>query len=123
MNNKVFADLEMVGETLVVIAAALWILHSSWIPYVFAVGAIFTAVGRFVQQTNSDSLAMKHLFRLRKFGVVALLLSAALMFVNGTQYLGYEIYLFPSSWLIFFVIFAVVEIYTSVRMLHLTREK
>lgn len=123
MNNKVFANLEMLGETLVVIAAALWILHLSWIPYVFAIGAIFTAVGRFAQTNPTDSTALKHLFRLRRYGVIALLLSAALMFVKGTQYLGYEVYLFPSSWLIFFVVFAVIEIYTTVRILHLTREK
>ena len=124
MNNQTFLNLEMIGETIVVLAAALWITHIEWIPYVFCIGAIFAAVGRFgsVQQTG-DNLTLKRLFRMRKWAMVFLLVSAALMFVKGTHYVGYEMYLFPSSWLIFFAIFAVIEVYTTVRILYITKEK
>ncbi len=123
MNNKAFANLEMIGETMVVLAAGLWITHAFWISYAYAIGAIFTAVGRFGQVQTTDNLTLKRLYRQRKFAVIVLLLSAAFIFVNGTQYLAYNIYLFPSSWLIFFVIFAVLEVYTTVRILHITKEK
>lgn len=123
MNNKAFANLEMIGETLVVLAAAMWIMKLEWIPIVFCVGAIFTAVGRFgMVQDTKGSTTLKRLFRQRKWAVVFLLVSSALMFVTGTQYLAYNIYLFPSSWLIFFVIFVVIEVYTTVRILYLTKE-
>lgn len=123
MNNKAFVNLEMIGETLVVLAAGMWIMRLEWIPIVYCVGAIFTAVGRFgTVQDTKDSLTLKRLYRMRQVAVLMLLVSSALMFVSGTHYLAYNIYLFPSSWLIFFVIFVVIEVYTTVRILHLTKE-
>lgn len=123
MNNKAFANLEMVGETLAVLAAAGWINHLAWIPYVFAIGAIFMAVGRFAQVQADDDVVLRRLFRQRKLAAVILLISAAFMFVQHTTYVGYNVYVFPSSWLIFFAVFAVIEIYTTVRILYITREK
>lgn len=123
MNNKVFENLEMVGETLVVLAAALWILRFDWVPVVYCIGAIFTAVGRFGTVQQTDDVTLKRLFLHRKIGVVILLLSAAFMFVKGTHYLAYNVYVFPSSWLIFFAIFVVIEVYSSIRILHITKEK
>lgn len=123
MNNKAFANLEMVGETVVVLAAAMWITHLSIIPIAFAVGAILMAVGRFAQVQNADTLVLKRLYRQRKWAVVLLLISAVFMFVTHTTYVGYNMYVFPSSWIIFFVMFAVIEIYTTCRLLHVTKEK
>lgn len=124
MNNKNFATLEMVGETVVVLAAAMWISRLSWIPYIYCIAAIIMAVGRLgmVNDDKSD-ITLKRLFRQRNFGVFALLVSAALMFVQGSHYLGYNLYVFPSSWLIFFFIFVAIEVYTTIRILHLTKEK
>lgn len=121
--NKVFANIEMVGETIVILAAALWITHNSLIPYVFAVGAIFTLVGRYAQVQKAESMALERLYSLRKLGVIFLAISAGLMFLKGTTYIGYNIYLFKSSWLMFFVMFGVIEVYTTIRILFQTREK
>lgn len=121
MNSKVFANLEMVGETLVVLASAMWIMRAEWIPYVFAIGAILFAVGRFAQPNNSKDITLRRLFSQRRLGAVLLIVSAALMFVKGTMYLAYGVYLFPSSWLIFFAVFVVVEVYTTIRILHITK--
>lgn len=122
MNNKFFANIEMVGETLVILAAAMWITHIEFIPYVYAVGAIFTFVGKCVPNQKHDTMALERLFSLRKLGSIFLLISAGLMFLKGTTYVGYNVYLFKSSWLMFFVMFCVVEIYTSIRILLLTRK-
>lgn len=122
MNNKNFANIEMVGETLVVLAAALWMTHKDFIPYVFAVGAIFTFVARLAQTHKSDSLALNRLYGLRKLASFMLLISAGLMFVKGAMYLAYNIYLFPSSWLMFFALFAAIEVYTTIRILYITKE-
>lgn len=123
MNNKAFVNLEMAGETIVVLAAAMWIMRLEWIPIVYCVGAILMAVGRFgMVHDDKGSLTLKRLFRQRYVAVIMLLASAALMFVKGAHYIGYNMYVFPSSWLIFFVIFVVIEVYTSVRILHLTKD-
>lgn len=121
-NNKIFGYLEMTGETLVVLAAALWIVRAGWIPYIFAIGAILMAVGRFAQDHQTSDMTLRRLYRIRNFGVMVLLLSSALMFVRNTMYLALNMYVFPSSWLIFFAVFAVIEVYTTIRILHLTKE-
>ena len=120
--NKILGNLEMVGETLVVLAAALWIVRAGWIPYIFVIGALCMAVGRFAQNHQTDDMTLKRLYRIRNFGVIALLLSAALMFVRHSMYLALNMYVFPSSWLIFFAVFSVIEVYTTIRILHLTKE-
>lgn len=121
--NKVFANIEMVGETIVILAAALWITHNDFIPYIFAIGAVFTLVGRYAQVHKVESMALERLYSLRKLGVIFLAISAGLMFLKGTTYIGYNIYLFKSSWLMFFVMFGVIEVYTTIRILFQTREK
>lgn len=120
--NDVFQNLEMIGETIVALAAAAWITHYDWVAVVYCVGAVFTAVGRMgVTQKTDGNLALVRLFSMRRFALISLLLSSALMFVKGAHYLGYEVYIFPSSWLLFFAIFAVVEVYSTIRILHITK--
>lgn len=121
--NKLFANIEMVGEVLIILSAALWITHFWMIPYVYAVGAVFMLVGRYAQNQKAESMAMERLYSLRKLGVIFLAISAGLMFLKGTTYIGYNIYLFKSSWLMFFVMFGVIEVYTTIRMLFQTRKK
>lgn len=113
----------MVGETIVILAAALWITHNDFIPYIFAIGAVFTLVGRYAQVHKVESMALERLYSLRKLGVIFLAISAGLMFLKGTTYIGYNIYLFKSSWLMFFVMFGVIEVYTTIRILFQTRKK
>lgn len=121
--SKILSNVEMIGASLSLLGAALWIMRAEWVAYVFALGAVMVCVSRLLMHQGADSLALRRLFGMRKLGGVILVLSAALMFVRNTMYVGYEVYLFRSSWLIFFVVFAVIEVYTTIRILHLTREK
>lgn len=118
---KYLDKIEMAGETLVVLAAALWMTRAGWVAVVCAIGAVMVCVARFGQSQGGGDLTLRRLYGLRRLGSVMLLLSAALMFVRGTMYLGHEVYLFPSSWLIFFVVFAVIEVYTTIRILHIAK--
>lgn len=117
-NDKLCGLLELGGLTVVVIASAMWITHMAIVPYLFALGTVVFAVGRMmVQRTiKSDSLTVKRLLRQRTFAVFALLFSAALMFARPGYYFGYNLYLQASSWLVPFIVFVVIEVYTAFRL-------
>lgn len=119
--------MEIGGETLVVLAAALWITRSELIPYLFAAGTILFAIGRLAQNPDDilaetphqKRLNMRRLLRQRNIGIIMLMLTATLMFVRQTHHLGQDIYIFPSSWLVPFICFVVIEVYTAFRIPHL----
>ena len=124
MSSKVLGYMELCGETVVVLAAALWITHAGWVPPLFAVGAVLFAVGRLAQgreailaeTPQAKRLNMRRLLRQRNVGILLLLMPATLMFVRQTWYLGQDIYVFPSSWLVPFTCFVVIEAYTAFRI-------
>ena len=129
MKQKLVGYMEMGGETLVVLFAALWITHMDFVPYGFAVGCVLFSVGRLAQgeekilaeTRHEKQLNMRRLLRQRNIGTIILLLSAALMFVRHTQHLTQDVYLFPSTWLVPFVCFVVIEVYTAFRIPHLLK--
>ena len=112
----------MLGETLVVVGAIGWLPMRAVAPWLMAVGVVLFAVGRFVQtpfyQKYSErapkELTLRRLYHQRVFGMVALILSAMLMFLPQGFYSG--MYVGPSSWLVLFVIFVVIEVYTTFRI-------
>jgi len=116
--NKFLGYVEAAGETIVVLASALWITGSVFVPYVFALGAVIFAVGRLsVQKTiKADTVAVKRLLRQRTIAVFLLLASAALMFAKPGFYFGYNLYLTKSSWLVLFIVFVIIEVYTVFRL-------
>ena len=121
--------MEIGGEPLVVLAAALWITRSEPIPYLFAAGTILFAIGRLAQSPDDilaetprqKRLNMRRLLRQRNIGIIMLMLTATLMFVRQTSHLAQDIYIFPSSWLVPFVCFVVIEVYTAFRIPHLLK--
>ena len=129
MSQRLSGYMEVGGETLVVLFAALWIMHLDFVPYGFAAGSVLFALGRLSQgedkilaETRQEKLLnMRRLLRQRNIGTIILLLSAALMFVRHTQHLTQEVYLFPSTWLVPFVCFVVIEVYTAFRIPHLLK--
>lgn len=124
MSKRLLGYMEMGGETVVVLAAALWMTHGVWVPYLFAAGTVLFAVGRLAQGREAilaetpqqKRLNMNRLLRQRNIGIVLLMLAAALMFVQRTWYLGQDVYVFPSSWLVPFTCFVVIEVYTAFRI-------
>jgi hypothetical protein len=86
------------------------------------VGTVALVLGRFLQTpfylkypvTDPRELTMRRLYHQRVFGVVALILATLMMWLPTGFYAG--MYLGKTSWLIPFVFFAVVEVYTVFRI-------
>lgn len=112
--EKIFGYMVCAGEILVIIGAMLWITGTLMAHYLFAAGATLFAIGRFNEKQEKGSIVLARLYGQRTFGVVALLLTAVIMNLKGGFYLG--VYVRPSAWLITFVIFVVIELYTAFRI-------
>lgn len=122
--EKILGYVESAGLLQVVIAAAIWILPDlrtvaqGWM----AVAAVMLLLGRFLQEPfylkyserDPKVLTLRRLYHQRVFGIIALILAAAMMFVPQGFYYG--MYVGKSSWLILFVIFVVIEVYTAFRI-------
>lgn len=123
---KILGIIEVVGLTLVVLAAALWVLPQDSTRLMtsigMAVGTVALVFGRFLQtpfylkypMTDPRELTMRRLYHQRVFGIVALILSTVLMWLPVGFYAG--MYVGKTSWLIPFVFFVVVEVYTVFRI-------
>lgn len=120
--DKMLGYAEMAGETLVVIGAAAWIPMRSTAQVVFAIGAVIFAIGRLLQTpphercspTDPKELTLRRLYHQRVIGMVALIASAVVM--NMPQGFHFGVYITPSSWLMVFVVFVVIEVYTVFRI-------
>lgn len=129
MSQKSLGMLEVVGESIVVVAAALWVTHDEMVAYVFAAGTVLFAIGRLAQgwdavlsETPQQArLNMRRLLRQRNIGMILLMAAAALMFVRHRFCLAQGVYIFPSSWIVPFTCFVVIEVYTAFRMPYLMK--
>ena len=124
--EKVLGIIEVVGLSMVWVAACVWIVNKPEIRFLacvlMAVANVVLALGRFMQtpfyenypQSDPRELTLRRLYHQRVFGIVGLILAAVLMFVPAGFYAG--MYVGPTSWLIPFVFFVVVEVYTAFRI-------
>ena len=120
--NKALGYVEVAGETLVVLGAAAWMPLRLVALWVYAVGVVVFAIGRVMQTPfylkysvhDARELTLRRLYHLRVFGMVALVLSAALMWTPKGFYAGF--YVAPSSWLLLFTLFVAIEVYTTFRI-------
>ena len=121
--SKYFPYLALVGELMVVVGAMLWVTQWTGTGWLFAVGSILFAVGRLAgasgdanMSTNPQySLQLRRLYRQRMVGAVLVLLAAVLMNVHE-GFIFFGVYLRTSVWLIPFVVFVVIELYTAFRI-------
>lgn len=124
--QKILGIIEVVGLTLVVVAAALWAFPMenlrSLSLWGMSLGTVALVVGRFMQTpfhlkypvTDPCELTLRRLYHQRVFGIVALILATVMMWLPVGFYAG--MYLGKTSWLIPFVFFVVVEVYTVFRI-------
>ena len=124
--QKILGLIEVVGLTLVVVAAALWAFPMenlrSLSLWGMSLGTVALVVGRFMQTpfylkypvTDPRELTLRRLYHQRVFGIVALILATVMMWLPVGFYAG--MYLGKTSWLIPFVFFVVVEVYTVFRI-------
>jgi len=117
-NNKIAGYIEIIGLTIVVVASALWIFRMEWVSALYACGTVVFAIGRLmIQRTiKADNITAKRLLRQRTFAVFVLLFSSILMFMQPGWYFGYNFYLTKSAWLVPFVVFVIIEVYTAFRL-------
>ena len=122
--EKVLGIVEVVGLTLVVLAAGVWAVPSvrfgaAW---GMTMGTVVLVLGRFMQTpfylkytpTDPKELTARRLYHQRVFGAVALILATVMMWMPVGFYAG--MYVGKTSWLIPFVFFVVVEVYTVFRI-------
>lgn len=114
-----------IGPVLLVAAALLFIVLNSyalWIRILFALGVVLLTINRFFgdesdwrQSKRSDKpLTLRRLYRQRCAGVVVLYLSVVLLFLPEGFYYG--LYLRRISWLLPFIVFTVIELYSAFRI-------
>ena len=112
--TKLFSIVACIGEVLVIVGAMAWISGTVVANIVFAAGATIFAIGRINEKQAKGSIVLGRLYGQRTFGMVALLLTAVVMNLHEGFYLG--VYLRPTAWLIPFVVFVVLEVYTAFRI-------
>ena len=113
----------MAGELMVLAASALWITAWKGTGWLFAAGVVLFAIGRLAgaqgdaarSQDYNLSLTVRRLYRQRMTGVFVLMLSAILINLHQGFY-AFGVYLRPSVWLIPFVVFVIIEVYTAFRI-------
>jgi hypothetical protein len=119
--EKILTGITNVGEVLVLIGASLWITGWKFTDYIFAAGAVLFVAGRLAEHHDeTHNIALKRLYVQRIIGSVMLVLSVLLMFfhsqVNGFVISDYMVHASSTAWLVPFMIFAVIEVYTAFRI-------
>ena len=123
--------MEIAGEFLIVFCALLWISRLTFVPYLFAFGTVLFSIGRLAQGTDhilaeipqEKRLQAERLLRQRYFGIVFLFIASTLMFAKTPMHLYQGIYILKSSWLVPFICFTVIEVYTAFRIPQLRNNK
>jgi hypothetical protein len=126
---KKLGYMEIAGEFLIVFCALLWISRLTFVPYFFALGTVLFSIGRLAQGNDhilaeipeSKRLQATRLLRQRYFGIVFLFIASALMFAKTPMHLFQGIYIMKSSWLVPFICFTVIEVYTAFRIPQLSK--
>ncbi len=126
---KTLGYMEIGGEFLVVFSALIWLSQIAAVPYIFALGTVLFSIGRLAQGNDhilaeipeSKRLQATRLLRQRYFGIVFLFIASALMFAKTPMHLYQSIYIMKSSWLVPFICFTVIEVYTAFRIPQLSK--
>lgn len=108
------------GEILIVIGTALWITGWEPVKYIFAIGALIFATGRLLMPHEGNNVTLRRLYTQQNIGAIFAIISALLMFfydkLNGFEITDYVVRATKSAWLLPFVIFVVLEVYTTFRL-------
>lgn len=120
--SKTLNLLAMGGEILVVVGAAMWMFLPNIAAWVFAVGAALFIIGRMAghdgdgQKVADRELkpVVRHLYRQRILSYVLLTLATVAIHLPAGFYFG--IYMRQSMWLVPFIAFVIIEVYTAFRL-------
>ena len=126
--KKLFYNLQLAGEILVLFGAMIWMSGWPLAVALFFVGSLMVAVGRLVSGSPQDcSVTIRRLYIQRTVGAVFLLFSAIMMachgWLSGMHIFGHTLIMTPSAWLLPFAVFVVIELYTVFRLSHEEKNK
>lgn len=110
------------GGVLLLLGALLWLHVPREACWLFAAGAVFHVAARTAGPTGDwrgsadprSSLALRRLHGMHVIGSMALVASAACMWLGGGFHLG--MYITRAFWLVPFTVFVVIELYTAFRI-------
>ena len=127
MNKELFLGyVEMAGLTLVMAAACMWMVPEMSLRtaagVVMVVATVLLALGRLLPKPfyqnylshDPRNLTLRRLYHQRVYGIIALAVAAALILTPAGFYFG--LWVGRSSWMLPFVFFVVVEVYTAFRI-------
>ncbi len=109
------------GEILMIICSTAWITGWESVKYIYTIGTLLFAVGRFmIPHQSNTTVTLRRLYIQQTIGTVFALISAFLMLfyntLNGIEIQEYVIRSTPSAWLLPFIIFVILEVYTAFRI-------
>lgn len=119
--KKALSFMTLAGETILLLGALIWSWHPDWAVYVFSAGTCLFFAGRMLTPNDSDSTTVRRLLTQQKIGALILLLSAVAMIATPTWFMGY--FLTRSTWFIPFLVFVIIEVYTTFRMAYLDNNR
>lgn len=123
--DNIFNYIHNIGLILLVISAFVILVmlnNSIYICILFCIGVLMLSIGRFLGPSSdyirsndqSLSISFRRLYRQRLFAVCLLYISILLLFIHEGFYWGY--YIRRSLWFLPFLIFTIIEIYTTFRL-------
>ncbi len=124
--ERILGLVEAAGLALVVIAAGMWVFPKGDIRFIacciMSVATVVLACGRFMQtpfyekypMSDPRELTLRRLYHQRVFGIVGLIVACVFMWMPVGFYAG--MYVGETAWLIPFVFFVVIEVYTVFRI-------
>lgn len=112
----------LIGELLLLIGAVAWMPIRSMACWMFSIGTLLFLIGRTLGRQGDWAysanyrirVTLRRLYGMHLVGGMALVVGAVAMWVGGGFHFG--IYFSPSFWLIPFVVFVIIELYTSFRI-------
>ena len=135
-DNRLIESFTAVGGVLLLFGAAVYITKWSYAPFFYAVGAVMFACGQFADCYSGNDRIIKRLRFQQILGACFLLLTAVLMFSEvihsrllSDTYMGGSLRPFllaltrRNNWIVTLSIGAVLELYSSFRLDHISREQ
>ncbi len=120
--SKLETLLLLSGGLLMVIGSGASIFLQSWVPYVFAPGALLFAAIQMRQTYEGKNITIRRLRRIMLISDVLFLLAALMMFANQANFLGLDFLLYikyvHNNWIILLLVAAILQLYTSHRIAH-----
>lgn len=120
--ERLYGMFALGGEIILICGAIAWMLYREAASWIFSLGTVCFLLGRvlgpqgdWASSANTlYSVTLRRLYSIHLLGGIALLISAAAMWLGGGFHLG--IFVSRAFWILPFTIFALIELYTVFRI-------